>query len=88
MPSGKLRGEQIYRVRNYDGLVIEGFAPKQWVVPNWHVVLEDKSAIVWGSIAALLVSETTDSVTATLPDNTVVTVRSSSVTRRDTVESG
>lgn len=93
LPSALLREENQYRIRTYDGSILEGVAARTTIVPTFSATLtpanenEKPLLCVWGAVVAELLRETGDRMLVTLPDGQIAEIKSSRVmTRSDAVK--
>jgi len=92
LPSTLLRQENHYRIRKYDGSILEGYAGRTSIVPTFSAALPTPSKkspllCVWGAVVAELLREKDDRLVVALPDGQIVEVNSSRImTRSDAVK--
>jgi hypothetical protein len=92
---GKDRGEFIYRVRNKNGVAIEGDAGRRNVMPTYQLPYEtakklakrlkegDITYTLWGAVEARIIKEQDGVITVVLPDNQVIDILEKRVLTRD-----
>ena len=90
IPSGLLRGEQIYRVRRHDGTVVEGFTTRKYLAPSFHLTLQKQNkkekkvdvTALWGFLAINVLETGPEKTLIAMPDSQVVLVNNCRVVSR------
>lgn len=86
MPS-RLKNENIYRVRKFDGSCIEGYVDQRYITPTHDSHLGDPSSkksllFVWGMVETRIIHEQDGKASVIFPDNQTTEIKSNRVLLR------
>lgn len=92
LPS-RVQGENIYRIRQLDGTIIEGYSNRQTTRSKFSTVLNEGAdgkglVCIWGVVQSNILSEGkaedgTDKLEVLLPDGQLATVKASRAVERE-----